>query len=212
MTRKDDTPFTIVDGVPRELLAKSLKSSAREQADSAKSKLTGVLHKHALYASTPDRNDYRALPDVALLRRNLEEAGRAIAEYESQLAIASRAWEQAEQLLEPAEVPVAAVPVPEPVAAGGVSDGEDDSPTVVELRAKVTAKGPWFEVELGTRAAQCRSCRTTPLYWIVTANGKKLLVDCDVQGGWRPGSEGNLNGRGVAHFATCPDAKMWSKR
>lgn len=82
-------------------------------------------------------------------------------------------------------------------------------PTVTELRAKITEKGPWFEVQANARVDACRSCRTET-YWIRTARGAPMLVDCDVVGGRRP--DGVTVGRGVAHFATCPHSKLWSRK
>jgi hypothetical protein len=83
--------------------------------------------------------------------------------------------------------------------------------TIADLRAKVVpTTAHYFRVDASTRASQCRSCHATPVYWIVTGMGKRLLVDCDIAGGERP--NGTKDGRGIAHFGTCPDSKMWSKR
>lgn len=91
--------------------------------------------------------------------------------------------------------------------------------TVDDLRARVTAKGPWFTVPAGTREADCAKCDADQLYWIVTASSKRMLVDCGVPGGTAP--SGGLivasgaelrDGRGVAHFATCPHAASFRRR
>jgi hypothetical protein len=70
-------------------------------------------------------------------------------------------------------------------------------------------KGPWFDVPAGTRAAECRTCHAT-VFWITTANDRKMPVDCEVDGGMQPsrnaGGRGAVDGRGVSHFATCPYA------
>ena len=77
-------------------------------------------------------------------------------------------------------------------------------------------KGPWFDVPPGTAPSECRSC-TAEVYWIVTASGKRMPVDCDVEGGYSPdaarANEGLVpEGRGISHFATCPDASKWRHR
>jgi hypothetical protein len=98
-------------------------------------------------------------------------------------------------------------------------------PTVDELRAKITDKGPWFDVPAGTAEADCERCDADGLYWILTKKGKRMLVDCAVTGAQRPFTEAqlvergpfptdaiNANGRGVSHFATCPHAAHFSRR
>jgi hypothetical protein len=95
--------------------------------------------------------------------------------------------------------------------------------TVDELRAKITDKGPWFDVPAGTPEADCERCDADALYWTLTKNGKRMLVDCGVKGGQKPldpatrrlvdESDGiNEKGRGVSHFATCPHAAHFSRR
>jgi hypothetical protein len=80
-------------------------------------------------------------------------------------------------------------------------------------------KGPWFDVPAGTRAAECRTCHAT-IYWITTANDRKMPVDCDVDGGFAPAVQELVDahdgdwdgrGRGVSHFATCPERDQWRK-
>ncbi len=75
-------------------------------------------------------------------------------------------------------------------------------------------KGPFFDVPAGTPATQCRSCGAVA-YWIKTAAGKPMLVDCDVPGGCEPWKgvpgDGEHDGRGVSHFSQCPDADQWRK-
>lgn len=76
-------------------------------------------------------------------------------------------------------------------------------------------KGPWFDVPGGTPAAECRSC-SAEIYWITTPAGKRMPVDCDVDGGYSPdatrGPALDPNGHGVSHFATCPQAGKWRQR
>ncbi len=79
---------------------------------------------------------------------------------------------------------------------------------------------PMYDVPAGTRPSQCRgsNCNAT-IYWITRPNGKKMPVDCEVEGGWKPSEspdpdQGDLlgepnvprDGRGVSHFQTCVDA------
>ena len=75
--------------------------------------------------------------------------------------------------------------------------GLDDAPR---------AKGPWFRVDAGTGAERCRSCQAV-VYWITTAAGRPMPVDCAVAGGRAPTA--TEPGEGVSHFATCPQAKQW---
>lgn len=69
----------------------------------------------------------------------------------------------------------------------------------------------FYEVPAGTRAAQCRgqSCKAT-VYWIVAPSGKRMPVDCDVDGGWEPTER--EAGNGVSHFTTCPDVRQFSAK
>lgn len=83
------------------------------------------------------------------------------------------------------------------------------APTVESLRARVTEKGPWFVVKPASKPFRCRSCGTW-CYWVVTATGKRMLADTGVQGGTRP-TETEF-GRGVAHFATCPEGPLWKAK
>lgn len=82
------------------------------------------------------------------------------------------------------------------------------SAVVEELRAKVKPSGPWFTVTAGESITECRSCRA-PVYWVRTAGGKAMMVDCDVNGGNRPNRADP--GKGVSHMATCPTAHLWRK-
>lgn len=67
-----------------------------------------------------------------------------------------------------------------------------------------------FEVFPGTAMSECRSCRHTPLYWITTKKGKKMLVDCHAGTGCVAPSE-ERPGRGVSHFIACPQRNKWRK-
>lgn len=70
-------------------------------------------------------------------------------------------------------------------------------------------KGSWFEVPPNARPGQCRSCKAV-IYWIETAAGRKMPVDCEVDGAFEPRVD--EAGRGVSHFSVCPDANQWRKR
>lgn len=76
----------------------------------------------------------------------------------------------------------------------------------------------WEVVPRGTKEAVCNghrkeggSCRA-PIYWIERPRvGKpgiaRVPVDCDVAGGSAPDSMSE--GRGVIHYQTCPDARLF---
>lgn len=67
----------------------------------------------------------------------------------------------------------------------------------------------FITVPKGTRPSMCRSCYKRG-FWITTEKNKRpLLVDCSVDGASEPGTLSE--GRGVAHFATCPYAKTHRK-
>lgn len=77
----------------------------------------------------------------------------------------------------------------------------------------------FFKVPAGTSARQCAgpSCTAT-IYWIVTVRGRRMPIDCDVEGGVRPtpkhdprqldafDEHATHDGRGRSHFETCTDA------
>jgi hypothetical protein len=67
-----------------------------------------------------------------------------------------------------------------------------------------------IEVPAGTQPGECRStnCRAT-IYWVLTGNGKRMPVDCDVPGGAEPTAR--ESGQGVSHFATCADANRFRR-
>lgn len=80
-----------------------------------------------------------------------------------------------------------------------------------------------FPVPAGTRPSTCRSCGRE-VFWIVTAAGRRMPVDCTVEGGERPTRKGFTDpsdapgeltpkdGAGASHFATCPQAEQWRTR
>jgi hypothetical protein len=69
----------------------------------------------------------------------------------------------------------------------------------------------WIVVPAGTRPAQCRSgiCRAR-VFWIKTAKGKDMPVDCSVEGGFEP--QGVSDGQGIAHWATCSDTERFRRK
>lgn len=66
-------------------------------------------------------------------------------------------------------------------------------------------------IPAGTRQEACRGCQA-PIYWAKNSKGKMHPFDCDVPGGTRPGNGLTDHGRGVTHFATCPNADRFRKR
>ena len=72
----------------------------------------------------------------------------------------------------------------------------------------------WFTVPAGTPASECRGCKAT-VYWIVTENDRRMPVNCDVPGGVRPvrfgGDAAKDKGRGLSHFADCPNANRFRR-
>lgn len=75
----------------------------------------------------------------------------------------------------------------------------------------MTRAPQFFTVPPGTKASQCRSCRAT-IYWIELPSGKRMPVDCDVDGGQKPDASSlTPDGTGVSHFATCPDAARFRR-
>lgn len=80
--------------------------------------------------------------------------------------------------------------------------------TVAELRARVTEKGPWFVVPADTRHTLCRSCGVM-VFFVMQPSGKPMPIDVLVQGGKMPHPKDKSDGRGVSHFATCPQASQW---
>lgn len=90
-------------------------------------------------------------------------------------------------------------------------------PTVEELRARIKPDAPKFDVPADAKPMLCRSCGAM-MYMVRQPSGKLLPVDVLVEGGVMPRRAETVNGnglearvgRGVAHFATCPQGKMWS--
>ncbi|HVX38776.1 MAG TPA: hypothetical protein VHB25_04305 [Gemmatimonadaceae bacterium] len=84
----------------------------------------------------------------------------------------------------------------------------------------------FYTVPAGTRSSQCNgsTCRAV-IYWIENPDtGRKIPIDCDVEGGESPsetndrrqrdmfaGSAFVHDGRGVSHFTTCPDVGEFSR-
>lgn len=71
----------------------------------------------------------------------------------------------------------------------------------------VPPNATWSECSCGKRQ-----------YWIRSKHGKRMSIDCDVEGGLLPTMTGGPDGtqavigHGVAHFATCPHADRYRKR
>lgn len=83
-------------------------------------------------------------------------------------------------------------------------------------------KVQWITIPAGSSPSVCRgpTCGAT-IYWARSGFGP-IPVDCDVDGGQRPSETAQMDvfgdpvdvhgGRGVSHFATCPDADLFRKR
>lgn len=92
----------------------------------------------------------------------------------------------------------------------------------------MTTRGPEFiAVPAGTRRSQCNgpTCRAVIYFVEHPRTGRPHPVDCDVEGGEHPSEpvdprqlslDGETvrehDGRGVSHFATCPDADHFRSR
>lgn len=82
----------------------------------------------------------------------------------------------------------------------------------------MTKPPQFFSVPRLTRPSQCRSCKSE-IFWIITDSGARMPVDCDPRRVYKhTASEGakaptdTASGRGVSHFATCPNAAQHRKR
>ena len=64
---------------------------------------------------------------------------------------------------------------------------------------------PVWEIPNDTAQAKCKKCGATGLYWIKTAGGKFLLVECTGAGTQRPTTM--RPGYGIAHVIKCPKAQ-----
>lgn len=54
----------------------------------------------------------------------------------------------------------------------------------------------------------CRSCHA-PVRFLITAKGKQIPVNADTS---KPEDYDYDRSRHTPHFATCPEAKRWSKK
>jgi hypothetical protein len=85
----------------------------------------------------------------------------------------------------------------------------------------------FFTVPAGTPPAQCKgaTCRAV-IYWIENpTSGKRMPIDCEVDGGEAPSAKGDPrqvdafdasgiaahDGRGVSHFTTCADVDQFTR-
>lgn len=68
----------------------------------------------------------------------------------------------------------------------------------------------FYSVPAGTRPSECsaKDCKAT-IFWIVTASGAKMPVDCDVPGGQEPTAR--EDGEGVAHWGTCASPERFRR-
>jgi hypothetical protein len=85
----------------------------------------------------------------------------------------------------------------------------------------------FYTVPAGTPSAQCKgpSCHAV-IYWINhPVSGRRIPVDCDVEGGEAPSTPvdprqidafnastlSSHDGRGVSHFTTCVDVDQFTR-
>lgn len=99
------------------------------------------------------------------------------------------------------------------------------------LVGPVPKNATFHTVAAGTLPGTCKGlamggCCTASIYWAKNeASGRRMPIDCDVEGGVRPSSYANdptqqglfgdepaaHDGRGISHFFTCVDADLFSK-
>ena len=67
-----------------------------------------------------------------------------------------------------------------------------------------------FAVPKGTQPAVCKaaSCGKT-IFWVLTARGKRMPIDIDVEHGKAPTA--SLPGQGIPHWARCVEADSFRK-
>lgn len=65
-----------------------------------------------------------------------------------------------------------------------------------------------IHIPANTMKTRCQSCGRSG-YWAEGAKGGKVLVDCRPTGCIEPSAADKRDGQGIAHFATCPDARQW---
>lgn len=84
----------------------------------------------------------------------------------------------------------------------------------------------WFAVPAGTPPSRCggSTCHA-PIYWVTDENGRRVPVDCSVDGGHAPSETNDRSqldafapsvavheGRGVHHMGECPNADEFSRK
>ena len=60
-----------------------------------------------------------------------------------------------------------------------------------------------MHVPAGATGFRCRFCEAT-VFFVITPRGRRMPVNCDVEGGRRPTATDH--GSGATHFADCPGA------
>lgn len=76
----------------------------------------------------------------------------------------------------------------------------------------MTRPPQFFDVPADVKPVKCAHCPAT-IYFVRMPSGRRMPVDCSVEGGRRPdpgllnGTEPDaVDGRGISHFANCPGA------
>lgn len=68
-----------------------------------------------------------------------------------------------------------------------------------------------YAIPAGMQESTCsaESCQK-PIYWILTANQKRMPIDANVPDGKQPTRSDP--GQGLPHWATCPEAHSFKRR
>ena len=73
----------------------------------------------------------------------------------------------------------------------------------------MNAPAHWYVVPKGERPRDCKSCGAE-IYWTTNTYGKRLPIDCEVDGAYPPSS--SEDGYGISHFRTCADPAPFSHK
>lgn len=69
----------------------------------------------------------------------------------------------------------------------------------------------FYDVPHNAHGATCRYCGKAFVYFVAMPSGKKMPVNCHVEGGQYPIS-GQREGKGISHFIDCPGADKARRR
>jgi hypothetical protein len=102
--KKNDSPFVIIDGVPRTVLSESIRYAARDVAEKARRELLNVF-KEAHATMTHPGGRAGATPEPKHVDAAIAMLQAARDEYATQYAIACKCMERALELDEPEDDP-----------------------------------------------------------------------------------------------------------